>query len=202
MMEHWRLDQSSQRMTNVRTFCFSVIWVDKESTMDKKEFLSNLEPFDVDDVLEIQGLNATSLDPQLLETTDEDPNLKMVQDHIVSWIQYYIQQYEDVVKRTKDAHISNAMTFYKNFLRGVFGHHAGAVIIVNGNTFKVWEFEESAVGERAVLSKLASEPSGTFASPAKGYWMSNLITEQELSDPRYDTMRREIGLMMSRSFPL
>ena len=91
------------------------------------------------------------------------------------------------------------MTFYKNYLRGVFGNHAGAIIVVNGNTFRVWEYEESAVGEKDALNKLASEPSGTFASPAKGYWMSNLITEQKLSDPRYDTMRWDIGLMMSGS---
>lgn len=172
--------------------------VGKHPTTDKNDFFSsNLEPFDIVDVLGIQGLVATALDPQLLETTDEDPNLKMVQDHVVSWIQYYIQQYDDVVKRSKDAHISNAMTFYKNYLRGVFRHYAGAVIVVNGNTFKVWEYEESAVGEKAVLSKLTSQASGTFASPAKGFWMSNLITEQKLSDPCYDNMRREIGLMMS-----
>jgi hypothetical protein len=96
-------------------FVFSVRWVGKEPATDHNELVFYLDPFDVDDFPEVQSLIITSFAPQLFETKSQDPNLKMVQDHVVSWIQFYIRQYEDTVKRAKDAHISNAMTFYKNF---------------------------------------------------------------------------------------
>ena len=58
--------------------------IDKEHVKDKNKFLSNLEPFNIDDVPEIQGLITIFIDPQLLETIDKDLNLKMVQDHATS----------------------------------------------------------------------------------------------------------------------
>ena len=90
-----RGEKSSQRATAIKVGLSDLVltWVGKEPGNYKNESVFNQEPFTVDEVPETQYLLNTSLDPQVLEMTERDPNLKHDQDRVIWWIHYYVEQY-------------------------------------------------------------------------------------------------------------
>lgn len=159
-----------------------------------------IELFDEKFLEAFTNLESDDIDPKLLSIAETDPIYPFARDEILSILKHYISEYSTSSSGLSDGVSANALTFFRSFLMGHFVNVASlqpTVVVVNGSRYRLWAYEESWDGEKAVLRRLANEGSGVFAIPANGFWRSNLLTMHGIVDEKYQYFHPEIGLMMN-----
>jgi hypothetical protein len=69
--------------------------------------------------------------------------------------------------------------------------------IVFGDSYTKWKYEERQEGEDKILMSIRRQPSGTFVSPAMGFWKSSFLFDYgiESSEFKGNNHRRTINII-------
>jgi hypothetical protein len=154
----------------------------------------SIKPFTDADMAEMRD-RLSAISTETLHTNKTDPWYAQKLSRARKMLLFDISNYNTMPKNISQ--FKNAMTFYLGWLHGEFAEYKNEAIMVLGDKFTHWSYDDSAGGEMHLFSQFMKETKGTFLSAARGYWKSDFAQTNGMVDASNQGNLSRVGLVVS-----